>query len=86
MPRQNWDRLTVNVDPLLAAAIKLRAKAQRRSVSAYLQTLIESDLKGGGVVEEAPAPYGAAAVADKLAAAEQARRAVKAGIAQGPRR
>ncbi len=86
MARQNWDRLTVNVDPLLAAAIKLRAKQQRRSVSGYLQTLIESDLKATGVAEE-PGPYGESAeAADKKAAAEQAKRAAKPGSERGPRR
>lgn len=44
MARQPWARLTINLEPAVAELVKRRAKLQRRSAAAYLQTLIERDL------------------------------------------
>jgi len=52
MARQPWARLTINLEPDVAQLVKRRAKAQRRSVSAYLQTLLERDLAGNGQYPE----------------------------------
>lgn len=42
--RNDWKRLTVNLEPALAELAKKRAKARRQSVAAYLATLLERDI------------------------------------------
>ena len=39
-----WKRITINIEPHLAAAVAAKAKKDRRSVSAYMANLIEREL------------------------------------------
>lgn len=54
---ENWDRLTVNIQPQLADLAKARAESQRRSFSAYIARLVELDLAGAIVNEGPQDPY-----------------------------
>lgn len=47
---REWARPSINIEPALAELVKKRAAAQRRSVSAYLATLIEADLRAHGLL------------------------------------
>lgn len=81
-----WSRLTVNIEPDIAALAKKRAKEQRRSFAAYVATLIELDLaakaaeglvRPGGLLAEEPSVYAqpkARPSVDDLAAGEAKRR------------
>lgn len=42
-------KFSVSMPPALRKALALRAKQQKRSVSAQLQYLVERDLKGSGI-------------------------------------
>lgn len=44
MARQNWARITANVEPKIKALAKVRARQRRQSVASYVTSLIESDL------------------------------------------
>lgn len=52
-------RITINLAPSLASAAKLKAEAARRSVSNYLQMLVEADLGGAGPIVTAAAELNA---------------------------
>lgn len=52
-----WDRITINLDPEIGKKLRSRAKALRRSVSAHVARLVERDL--GLAVEEEQSPYNA---------------------------
>lgn len=45
MESRNTDRATISLPPDLQAKAKDRARAQRRSFSAYIAVLIEQDLR-----------------------------------------
>lgn len=60
----NWSRLTVNLEPELAAIAQKRAAKDRRSFSAYVATLIERDL---AQVAEAPAAFNGKPGSDRAA-------------------
>lgn len=42
--RQDWARITINLDGKVAEQARLRAKTRKQSMSAYIATLIEADL------------------------------------------
>ncbi len=56
---QPMARITINLAPSLASAAKLKAEAARRSVSNYLQMLVEADLGGAGPIVTAAAELNA---------------------------
>jgi len=64
-----WTRITINLEPELAAVAKQRAKDRRQSVAAYFASLLEADIKSDQSyqqtlkVAEPPDDYGVPAPA-----------------------
>lgn len=76
MLNPDWKRITINVEPELKRLAERMAKKRRQSVSAYLASLLENDVRSEGVAEEQE-PYGKQVPSDNSAPKPQSRK--KAG-------
>ena len=71
------ERITVNLEAAVAAKVKAKADAEKRSTSGYVELLIEQDLRAAGLL---PDDANDAAFAAKVATATKGNAGIKAEI------